>query len=91
MKSKTVTSRQNAFEQANKQALGDVAQSLLVSGNTGYLFINNSNEVIKVSLPSLKEQARMTVQSPRYGLITSTGELWVTSLNKKGHFRFGYF
>ncbi len=82
----TVTSRQNAFEQANKQALGDVAQSLLVSGNTGYLFINNSNEVIKVSLPSLKEQARMTVQSPRYGLITSTGELWVTSLNKKDIF-----
>ena len=82
----TATTRQAAFQQANENALGDVAQSLLIDGKTGYLFVNNSNEVIKVSMPSLKAQTRASVQSPRYGLITSKGELWVTSLNKKDIF-----
>jgi len=82
----TATTRQTAFQQSNVNALGDVAQSLLIHKKTGYLFVNNSNEVVKVSLPSIKVQTRAAIQSPRYGLITSNGELWVTSLNKKDVF-----
>lgn len=82
----TASTRQSAFQQANEESLGDVGQSMLVSGESGYLFVNNSNEVIKVSMPTLKEKVRASVQSPRYGIITSKGELWVTSLNKKDIF-----
>ncbi len=73
--------KQKVFKKANDQALGDVGQSLAVAGSIGFLAVNNSNAIIKVKLPQFEELERAVVASPRYSLITSTGELWVSSLN----------
>lgn len=79
----TGTTRQKLFEQANEKSLGDVGQSILVSGDMGFIAVNNSNLLIKVHLPECKEITRTDITTPRYSLITSKGELWVTSMNGK--------
>ncbi len=79
----TGNTRQQVFEKENGKSLGDVAQSMLVSGDIGFLAINNSNQIKKVKLPSLKEITTKAVETPRYCLLSSKGELWVSSLNGK--------
>lgn len=82
-----VQTEQNVFEKANEKSLGDIAQSLLIAGDVGYVCINNSNLIRKIELPSTKQLGELAVASPRYSLITTAGELWVTSLNKTTLYR----
>ena len=82
-----VQTEQNVFEKANEKSLGDIAQSLLIADDIGYVCINNSNLIQKIELPSTKQLGELAVASPRYSLITTAGELWVTSLNKTTLYR----
>lgn len=45
------------FRSVNNRVLGDVAQSMTVVGNTGYIVVNNSNKVEVVNLPNLDQVA----------------------------------
>ncbi|MDO7884478.1 YncE family protein [Hymenobacter cheonanensis] len=67
------------FQTANGRALGDVAQSMSVYNNTGYVVVNNSNKVEVVSLPSFKSVATISnLVQPRYLVSTSAGKGYVT-------------
>ena len=42
----TGTAHQHIFQQANSRPLGDVAQSMKVLNNRGYIVVNNSNRIV---------------------------------------------
>ncbi|WP_345222325.1 YncE family protein [Hymenobacter koreensis] len=77
--SKTVTSK-DIFQAANNRALGDVAQSMAVANNRGYIVVNNSKKVEVVTLPDFRSAGVITkLRFPRYfaaegnrGYITQT-------------------
>jgi hypothetical protein len=55
------------FAQSNGFPLGDVAQSMIIEGNTGYIVVNNSQKVEVVNLDDLSVKATITgFQGPRY-------------------------
>ncbi|QNE40727.1 hypothetical protein F1C16_14710 [Hymenobacter sp. NBH84] len=49
------------FRSVNNRILGDVAQSMTVVGNLGYIVVNNSNKVEVVSLPDFNDQATIDI------------------------------
>jgi len=67
------------FQTANGRALGDVAQSMAVYNNTGYVVVNNSNKVEVVTLPGFKSVATISnLVQPRYMVSTTAGKGYVT-------------
>ncbi len=55
------------FNSANNELLGDVGQSIYVSGDTGWVVVNNSGKIEMVELPSFKRIRQITgFTSPRY-------------------------
>ncbi len=59
-------------------ALGDVAQSMTVVGDKGYIVVNNSNRIAVVQLSDLKQIAEITgLEQPRY-MVVASGKGYVT-------------
>jgi hypothetical protein len=71
----------NIFSLANGRPLGDVPNSMTISGNNGYIIVNNTGtiEVVdKNNLQSLK--TIMGLNSPRNMLIVNSEKAYVSSL-----------
>jgi YVTN family beta-propeller protein len=67
------------FRGVNGRALGDVVQSMTVSGSTGYLVVNNSNKMEVVSLPGFKSVATIgSLEQPRYFVSADNTKGYVT-------------
>ncbi len=80
---KTDSVYQDIFESANSRDLGDVAQSMKVLGNKGYIIVNNSNRVEVVSLKDFKTLASITgFNSPRYLEFIDSTKAYVTNMKK---------
>lgn len=72
---------QDIFSRANSRNLGDVAQSMTISGSLGYLVINNSNRIEVVNLDDFKVVKTITgLQSPRYLHVIDSGKAYATNL-----------
>ena len=62
-----------AYMQANRAALGDVAQSMVIQSDRAYVVVNNSNKVEVVSLPHFKSVASIGgLKLPRYFVAASS-------------------
>jgi hypothetical protein len=67
------------FRGVNGRALGDVVQSMTVSGSMGYLVVNNSNKMEVVSLPGFKSVATIgSLEQPRYFVSADNTKGYVT-------------
>ncbi|MFH1296073.1 MAG: DUF5074 domain-containing protein [Bacteroidota bacterium] len=79
----TGTAHQNIFQQANNRPLGDVAQSMKVLNNRGYIVVNNSNRVEVVDLANFKTLKSIEgFNSPRYIEFIDSTKAYVTNLYK---------
>ena len=76
-----------AFMDANKTALGDVAQSLTIEGSRAYVVLNNSNKLQVVSLPHFESVAAIEgLKLPRYFTAVSASKGYVTeTVDYKGN------
>jgi len=80
---KNYTVVQDIFMKSNDRSLGDVAESMKISGNYGYIVINNSNRIEVVSLKDFKSVKSITgLFSPRYMEIIDSSKAYVTNLQK---------
>lgn len=78
-KSNTVV--QDIFTKSNGRRLGDVAQSMTIAGNKGYLLINNSNRIEVVSLKDFKSVNTISgLHSPRYMMAVDSNKAYATNL-----------
>lgn len=69
------------FLRANGMKLGDVAQSMSVFGNKGWIVVNNSRVIFAIDLDTFKETGRITgFTSPRYIHFVSEEKAYVTQL-----------
>lgn len=70
-----------AFIKANGMKLGDVAQSMTVNGDMGWIVVNNSNVVFAVDINTLKEKGRIeNLTFPRYIYFVDETKAYVTQL-----------
>lgn len=70
-----------AFIKANGMKLGDVAQSMEVHGNLGWIVVNNSHVVFAVDAVTLKERGRIdNLTSPRYIHFVDDTKAYVSQL-----------
>lgn len=69
------------FQRANGMKLGDVAQSMTIHDNSGWIVVNNSNVVFAIDLSTCKEKGRITnFTSPRYIHFINDEKAYVTQL-----------
>jgi hypothetical protein len=68
---------QDIFQYANKRGLGDVAQSMKVIGNKGFIVVNNNNSIEVVSLNTITG-----FSSPRYLEFVDSTKAYVTNMKK---------
>lgn len=69
------------FARANGMKLGDVAQSMTVRGNTGWVVVNNSGVIYAVDTSTFREVGRITgFTSPRYIHFLSDAKAYVTQI-----------
>lgn len=69
------------FYRANAMKLGDVAQSMTIHNNTGWIVVNNSHVVFAIDTQTFKEIGRITnLTSPRYIHFVSDEKAYVTQL-----------
>jgi len=74
---------QDIFKKSNDRSLGDVAESMKIADNLGYLVVNNSNRIEVVSLSDFKSVTTITgLNSPRYLEIVDSTKAYVTNLQK---------
>jgi hypothetical protein len=60
----------NVFEIQNKRPLGNIAQSITVAGNTGYIVVNNADRIEMVDLETMVSTGTINgFEKPRYILI----------------------
>ncbi len=72
---------QDIFTKANSRSLGDVAESMTISGELGYLLVNNSNRIEVVSLKDFKSVHTISgLHSPRYLQIIDSNKAYATNL-----------
>ena len=72
---------QDIFSKSNSRSLGDVAESMTISGSLGYLVINNSNRIEVVNLSDFKSVKTITgLHSPRYLQVIDSGKAYATNL-----------
>jgi len=81
--SKDYLVKQDIFQKANNRSLGDVAQSMKVFNNMGFIVVNNSNSVEVVSLKDFKSIKTITgFNSPRQIEIIDSNKAYVTNMMK---------
>lgn len=69
------------FYRANGMRLGDVAQSMSVYGNRGWICVNNSHVVFAIDLNTFREVGRVeNIGSPRYIHFVSPRKAYVTQI-----------
>lgn len=79
----TGTAHQNIFQEVNNRPLGDVAQSMKVMNNRGYIVVNASNRVEVVDLKDFKTITSITgFNAPRYIEFIDSTRAYVTNLYK---------
>jgi YVTN family beta-propeller protein len=72
------TVQNDLFQSINGRPLGDVLQSVAVSGDKGFLVVNNSNKIEVVNINTLKSIApQIDLKLPRYGVVLNK-KLYVT-------------
>ncbi len=70
-----------AFNRVNGMKLGDGAQSMTITGNKGWIAVNNSNVVFAVDPYTLKEKGRITdLTSPRYFHQVNDKKAYITQM-----------
>jgi len=80
---KTNTVIQDIFRKSNGRSLGDVAESMKIARNLGYVVINNSNRIEVVSLKDFKAVKSITgLNSPRHLEIVDSNKAYATNLQK---------
>ena len=83
IENKSNTLIQDIFKKSNNRSLGDVAESMKIARNLGYLVINNSNRIEVVSLKDFKSVSTITgLNSPRFLEIVDSNKAYVTNLQK---------
>ena len=71
------------YQTANDRNLGDVAQSMNILGNRGFIVVNNSNIIEVVSLTDFKSLATISgFNSPRYIEFVDSTKAYVTNMQK---------
>jgi hypothetical protein len=74
---------QDIFEKANSRNLGDVAESMKIVNNLGYLVVNNSNRIEVVSLKDFKVVTSITgLYYPRFLEVIDSTKAYVTNLKR---------
>ncbi len=74
---------QDIYQSANNHGLGDVAQSMKIMGNKGFIIVNNSNRIEVVSLTDFKTITSITgFDSPRYLEFVDSSKAYVTNMKK---------
>ena len=69
------------FYRANGMKLGDVAQSMTIHGNRGWIVVNNSHVVFAIDLTTGRETGRIeNLVSPRYIHFIDTHKAYITQL-----------
>ncbi|MBD5363559.1 MAG: YncE family protein [Bacteroides sp.] len=69
------------FYRANGMKLGDVAQSMTIGGNRGWIAVNNSHAVFAIDLTSLRETGRVEgLTSPRYVHFVTPEKAYISQL-----------
>lgn len=69
------------FYRANAMKLGDVAQSMCIYNDVGWVVVNNSHVIFAIDLNTFKERGRITnLTSPRYIHFISDEKAYVTQL-----------
>ena len=69
------------FYRANGMRLGDVAQSMCIADNKGWIAVTNSNVIFAIDLNTFKEVGRIeNIQQPRYMHFVSHDKAYVTTL-----------
>lgn len=77
----TRTVQNEVFARANGMKLGDVAQSMTVHGDLGWIAVNNSHVVFAIDLRTFREVGRITgFTSPRYIHFVSDTKAYVTQI-----------
>lgn len=80
---KTNTVIQDIFRKSNDRSIGDVAESMKIARNLGYVVINNSNRIEVVSLKDFKSVRSITgLNSPRHIEIVDSNKAYATNLQK---------
>lgn len=75
------TSINEIFRKANGYALGDVAQSMTIHGNTGWIVVNNSGVIYAVDLATMLVKGRIEgLTSPRYICFVSNEKAYVSHM-----------
>ncbi|MCX6244080.1 MAG: hypothetical protein NTU98_05185 [Bacteroidetes bacterium] len=75
--------QQDVFNLHNGRQLGDVAESMQVFADKGFIIVNNSNRMEVVSLQDFSSLKSMTgFNSPRFMAIVDSTKAYVTNLQK---------
>ncbi len=78
---KTNKAVQSVFRKSNGRGLGDVAQSMKIIGNLGYIVVNNSNYIEVVSVKDFKSvKSIQGLFYPRYLEVIDSNKAYVTNL-----------
>lgn len=74
---------QDIFQKANSRSLGDVAESMKIKNNLGYLIVNNSNRIEVVTVDNFKSLTTIPgLNSPRFMEFVDSTKAYITNLQK---------